>query len=84
MIHKSEREALQKAIEAFDDAYINIVQATQRLLRILEQEDNEVIKLKKNKPEMTGNSCRQCGHFQVVRTGTCLTCQACGYNEGCG
>lgn len=84
MVHKREREELQKAIEAFDEAYINIVQATQRLLRILEQEDKQVIELKRNKSEVTGQTCRQCGHFQVIRTGTCLTCQACGYNEGCG
>jgi hypothetical protein len=32
----------------------------------------------------TGDVCRQCGSFATKRTGTCLTCTACGSNEGCG
>ena len=31
----------------------------------------------------TGNACRKCGG-NLVRTGTCETCQDCGENEGCG
>ena len=36
-------------------------------------------------PMMTGEMCREpgCGGF-LVRTGTCMTCQSCGNNEGCG
>lgn len=34
---------------------------------------------------VTGEMCREpgCGGF-LVRTGSCLTCQSCGANEGCG
>lgn len=32
----------------------------------------------------TGDVCRQCGSFAMKRTGTCQTCTACGFNEGCG
>lgn len=36
-------------------------------------------------PLMTGEFCREpgCGGF-MVRTGSCMTCQSCGFNEGCG
>jgi hypothetical protein len=36
-------------------------------------------------PMMSGELCREpgCGGF-LVRTGSCMTCQACGANEGCG
>jgi hypothetical protein len=36
-------------------------------------------------PILTGEMCREdgCGGF-LVRTGSCMTCQACGANEGCG
>lgn len=32
----------------------------------------------------TGGVCEQCGGFELVRTGTCETCQSCGWNKGCG
>jgi len=34
---------------------------------------------------LTGELCREpgCGGF-LVRTGSCMTCQTCGNNEGCG
>lgn len=32
----------------------------------------------------TGEVCRACGSFATKRTGTCVTCEACGSNEGCG
>jgi hypothetical protein len=36
-------------------------------------------------PMLTGEFCREpgCGGF-MVRTGSCMTCQSCGFNEGCG
>jgi hypothetical protein len=39
----------------------------------------------KGPPLMTGEFCREpgCGGF-MVRTGSCMTCQSCGFNEGCG
>lgn len=32
----------------------------------------------------TGNPCPNCQGPNMVRTGTCVTCQDCYYNEGCG
>jgi predicted RNA-binding Zn-ribbon protein involved in translation (DUF1610 family) len=32
----------------------------------------------------TGNACEQCGSFNLRRTGTCETCEDCGWNKGCG
>lgn len=32
----------------------------------------------------TGDVCRVCQGSRLVRTGSCLTCQDCGANEGCG
>ena len=34
--------------------------------------------------ELVGNPCAVCGSMQVVRTGSCETCQECGHNDGCG
>ena len=31
----------------------------------------------------TGDACPNCGSFAMKRTGTCLTCQACGSTTGC-
>ena len=32
----------------------------------------------------TGDQCQDCGSMNVVRTGTCGTCQNCGASTGCG
>jgi hypothetical protein len=39
---------------------------------------------RRTKTETTGNACRKCGGANLIRTGTCVTCQDCGDNEGCG
>ena len=31
----------------------------------------------------TGDSCGECGHFTLVRNGTCLKCETCGATTGC-
>ena len=31
----------------------------------------------------TGDSCTECGHFTLVRNGTCLKCDTCGATTGC-
>lgn len=31
----------------------------------------------------TGDSCTDCGHFTLVRNGTCLKCDTCGATSGC-
>lgn len=39
---------------------------------------------KASKKETTGGVCKNCQGANLVRTGTCVTCQDCGENEGCG
>lgn len=31
----------------------------------------------------TGNTCPECGNFQMVRNGTCEKCSVCGATTGC-
>lgn len=31
----------------------------------------------------TGESCKDCGNFTMVRNGTCLKCTTCGSTSGC-
>ena len=31
----------------------------------------------------TGDSCVECGSFQMVRNGSCLKCNSCGTTTGC-
>jgi ribonucleoside-diphosphate reductase alpha chain len=31
----------------------------------------------------TGDSCSECGSFQMVRNGSCLKCNSCGTTTGC-
>lgn len=31
----------------------------------------------------TGDSCVECGSFQMVRNGSCLKCNSCGSTTGC-
>lgn len=31
----------------------------------------------------TGDVCKKCGGFHMVRSGTCVTCADCGDNDGC-
>jgi ribonucleoside-diphosphate reductase alpha chain len=30
-----------------------------------------------------GDACPECGHFTLVRNGTCLKCMTCGGTTGC-
>lgn len=31
----------------------------------------------------TGDTCRECGNFTMVRNGICLRCNTCGATTGC-
>ena len=31
----------------------------------------------------TGDPCDECGHFTLIRNGTCQKCDSCGYTTGC-
>lgn len=72
-----------------DDAAIGVAQAGRRLLLILGLTDAPAPAAKQRPvppPPMrsaTGAACGECGSFNVIRTGTCATCQDCGRNEGC-
>lgn len=47
-------------------------------IRLLEKE-MELIK-----GDGSGQQCDKCGSMNMLRTGTCVTCQNCGENSGCG
>lgn len=34
-------------------------------------------------PRFTGDMCEQCGSMEMVRSGSCATCQNCGSTSGC-
>ncbi|PKA02737.1 hypothetical protein CH375_21165, partial [Leptospira ellisii] len=42
----------------------------------------EEVKLAKIKG-YTGDSCSECGSFEMVRNGSCLKCMSCGSTTGC-
>lgn len=126
MVDPSERKTLLAAIERFNDAHDELVQAAMRVLRILDLEDREAgrpgvlsndpapppkeDRQKDSRPEVagtpvlatgkidpkpiaqmqakasgyTGDPCGQCGQFTLVRTGTCVRCNSCGWDTGCG
>ena len=126
MVDPSERKALLDAIERFDAAYVDLVQAANRMLRILDLEakkyggptvmdqpepvkpsenagstgpatgarppvlpSGEVAKkpiqqMKAMESGFLGDACRSCGMFMLVRVGTCVRCNACGWDSGCG
>jgi len=124
VIDPSERKCLLEAIERFEGAYIDMVQASMRLLRILDMEareaglptvleqpdrmeaprqkdvrpepatvpvlsngkvdPNPIAQVKAKALGFTGDACRQCGQFMLVRVGTCVRCNGCGWDSGCG
>jgi outer membrane biosynthesis protein TonB len=123
MIDPSERKALLEVIERFEGAYIDMVQASMRLLRILDMESREAglptvleqpnrvetprpkdvrpepsttpvlpdgkvdpkpVAKFKAEPKLSGDACRECGMFMLVRVGTCIRCNSCGWDSGCG
>ena len=81
-IDPKEIAVLEEALQKFDDAYTNIVQAVRRCILVSQM----TIAPPKQPPpkEFTGNPCPNCHGLFMVRTGTCMTCQACGFNTGCG
>lgn len=44
----------------------------------------EIVALPEIKQGYSGNVCGRCGGLRMKRTGTCVTCEDCGENEGCG
>jgi len=46
--------------------------------------DNQAAMISKNMTGFSGEQCEQCGSMQTVRTGTCVKCQVCYHDGGCG
>ena len=58
-----------------------------RLAAVAAKQDKEAavasVEAQPATPQLSGDACRHCGNFALVRTGTCQTCQACGETSGC-
>lgn len=61
---------------ALEEADITLRQGA----RIIERRDAERAR---PAPQLSGDACMNCGNFSLVRSGTCMTCQACGETTGC-
>lgn len=95
LIEKSEIKALEEAAQEFEDSFINFIQCYRRLILLIkpfttETPKKEILKnaeneYRKNEKEIikVGDACPNCHNFTLVRTGTCMTCQSCGFNTGC-
>lgn len=85
--------------EAFDNAFVNLVQAVNRIrliysieklkdvkaaVKVQRSGNSEVSDPEKNM-EMTGNFCPRC-HSMNLRNkgGGCIVCLSCGFDLGCG
>lgn len=87
MIDERELEALEKAVDAFDHVFVDLVQAARRIINIARLDAQKPILKQMEKPRFPGylgDPCNVCGAFMMVRTGTCVRCDACGNNSGCG
>ena len=78
----ADAKELQFKAKEFNEAFIDLMQCVNRLLLIGATEGPR--RAEKVTQNYSGNCCPSCGMFMVVRTGTCLTCQSCGWNGGCG
>ena len=95
-IDESELVELEAALGALDEAYVRVEQAARRIL-ILSRMQRDQAPAHSPRPRrvnaaaveearargFTGNACGRCGAVAMLRTGTCETCQECGYNVGC-
>lgn len=94
--HPAELEALDKAIQEFDDAYVNVIQAVRRIQRIYALESKpDPIPTKKSPPSYQlsarpvdghgGKTCPKCYSFHLIhKGGGCLVCRDCHFDLGCG
>lgn len=78
-----EMKALDDALTSFDEAYVNVCQAVQRIKRIYEIKKVAEVKLSP-KIESTGNFCPRCFSTKLVnKGGGCLRCLDCNFDLGC-
>lgn len=77
-VDPKEIKVFEEALLQSEEALINMIQAGRRFLLILSPPRSFPPKI----PSPTGEFCK-CGG-PLVRTGTCLTCQLCGWSKGCG
>ena len=90
----AELKALDDAVTAFDEAYVNLVQATRRIQRIYEiekarreqHEQPPVHELPPRQGEVvSGMFCPRCHSTRLMIKGAgCMKCLDCQYDAGCG
>jgi len=80
-IDQAEIDAYEKALAAFDEAYVNVVQATRRLILIKRGNPRKPPTVKM----ATGSSCERCQSMKVIyKNGGCKVCLDCHFEMGCG
>ena len=88
MIDPKEIRTLKLALKSFDEAYVDLMQASQRIL-LLAQEHQRIEEpaIVPSTPSFTsgylGDPCPNCHAMLLVKTGTCSTCRGCGESSGC-
>lgn len=105
MIDEREIAELRAKMATFENVFVDLAQAVNRIVQIHEIErrgkrcsyklcvlpqghpgSHETAPIPSPTtilPGYTGDACRDCGSLKLLRTGTCVTCQDCGRNEGC-
>lgn len=79
-------EAVVLAMEEVPDWVVGVVGRSRALLRAMRMatppaQDKRVVSKMSG---YTGDPCPDCGQFTLVRRGTCLGCDRCGFSQGCG
>ena len=80
----AEMKALDDALLAFDDAYVNVVQAVRRI-KLIYEIGRTMPAAPSAVTEMTGNFCPRCNSCRLDRKGAgCVRCLDCQFDLGCG
>mgnify|MGYP001602930699 CR=1 FL=1 len=86
MIDPKEIRVLKLALKQFDEAYVDLMQASQRILLLAQQYERvEEPAIIPSTPPFgyLGDPCPNCHAMLLVKTGTCSTCRGCGESSGC-
>ncbi len=72
------------SLQGADEAEVSSIESDLPVVPIAEDNDQTMTAINPiTKPVASGEICRDCGGM-MTRTGSCMTCQSCGSNTGCG
>ncbi len=77
------KRAFDPDIEDVEDPLFEPVDIPQTVTSGAAQSANDTASQTARFQGYTGDSCTECGHFTLVRNGTCLKCDTCGTTTGC-